>query len=288
MKQLIIPVTLLLFMLVACETGTQPSPQPKEPVPEKIYTVADFTDTLAKQDTMAPGAIEKVLQIYNTMVPHDSIAADSAASALLQFINAVVTAKNDSLFQNPDAHHFPTDPAAGNLTEQQKATFSALHTNRLKVVQDGEGGIYLVPLYEMILPGIKDRTSDPVDTFLDLTAKEDTTPTFLDAGLAIEIEELADRLVISEQLLGQRLPDNFKSRATHLNRYYTRAFILGSDNSPSLEFNAIALNENFRNGYAYLLAKYPSTKAAASVKTWMATVASGDQKKIESFRKAFQ
>ena len=173
------------------------------------------------------------------------------------------------------------------MTEQQKRALSALRANHLKAVRDGEGGLYLVPLYELILPGIKDRTTAAVDNYLDLLAKEDTTPTFLDAGLAIEIEALGDRLATSEQLLGQPLPESFKSKITQLNRFYTRAFLMGSDNSPSLEYNTLRFTENFKNGYAYFLAKYPSTRAAAAVTAWMDVVATGDQKKIDEFRKAF-
>ena len=288
MKQLTILVALFSLILNACETGTQPATPPKLPAPEKEYTTADFVDTLKKQDTMAPGVIEKSLQLFSTMLPTDSIAADSAASALMQFIDAVVSAKNDSLLKQTNAQNSLPDSANSNLTEQQKTALSALYANQLKTVRDGEGGLYLVPLYEVILPGIKNRTTAAVDTYLDLVAKEDTTPTFLDAGLAIEIEELADRLAVSEQLLGQQLPQGFKSKTTELNRFYTRAFVMGSDNSPSLEYNTLTLTENYKKGYAYFLAKYPSTKAATTVKTWMGVAEAGDQKKVDEFREAFQ
>ncbi|HEY1022526.1 MAG TPA: hypothetical protein VGE06_09425 [Flavisolibacter sp.] len=287
MKPITPLILVLLLVMAACETGTQPAPQPKEPAPEKVYTIADFTDTLSMQDRLATGAIENALQLYNTMVPPDSTAADSAASALLQFINGVVAAKNDSLLIPGNTSRALPDTATSDLNEQQKKTISALHANQLKAISDGEGGVHLVPLYEVILPGIKDRTTAAVDTYLDLVAKEDSTPTFLDAGLAVEIEELADRLATSEQLLGQQLPEGFKSKTRQLNRFYTRAFLIGSDNSPSLEYNTTDLREKFKNGYAYFLAKYPSTKAADAVKTWTALAASGDRKKMDDFRKAF-
>lgn len=277
----------LLVVLLACNTGTQPVSKPKQPAPEKIITITDFTDTLRKQDTLAPAAIDNALQLYSAMVPEDSTFADTAASTLLQFINTVVARKNDSLAKSgTDSTGLP-DPAIDSLTDRQKAALSALHANRLKAVGDGEGGVYLVPLYETVLPGIKAKTSAAVDAYLDLTAKEDTMPAFLDAGLAIEIEELADRLITSEQLLGQTLPSYFKSEATTLNRFYTRAFVMGADNSPALEHNTTTLSESFRKGYDYLLAKYPSSKAAETVKAWTAVVATGDVKRIDDFRKSF-
>lgn len=279
----------LLFqlILISCNTGTDSSAVPKQPAPQRTFTITDFTDTLSKQDTLSYNAIKNALQLYSALVPEDSTFADSAASALMQFITTVVAAKNDSLFKNPSVSTALPDPAMANLTERQKAALSALHANRLKAISDGEGGVYLVPLYETILPGIKTKTSAAVDTFLDLTANEDTLPTFLDAGLAIEIEELADRLITSEQLMAQTLPSYFKAKATALNRFYIRAFIAGSDNSPAVEYNTIQLNEKFKMGYDYLLAKHPSSKAAETIRAWLAVLASGDVKRIDSFRKDF-
>jgi hypothetical protein len=277
----------LLFIVAACNTGTEPATLPKKPVPDKKFTITHFTDTLTKQDTAAPGAIENALQLFNAMVPEDSTFADSAASALFQFIHKVVARKNDSLFRNFSDSNTLAYPTSEPFTEKQKTLLSALHASRLQVVGDGEGGIYLVPRYETILPGIKAKTAAAVDSFLDLIAKEDTTPTFLDAGLAIEIETLADRLITSEQLLAQTLPDYFKAEITALNRFYTHALIMGSDNSPSLDHGTTILSEDFKKGYDYLLAKYPSANATQTVKAWMAVIASGDEKQLEAFRKKF-
>jgi hypothetical protein len=156
----------------------------------------------------------------------------------------------------------------------------------LKPVGDGEGGVYLVPAYETVLPVIKNKTSAPVDNYLDLVAKEDTTPAFLDAGLAIEITELADRLILTETLLTQKLPGRFAAEADRLNRFYTAGLIRGSDNSPSMEDNnGLMLTEQFRQGYDYLLTKYPQSKAAAKINVWTAVVKSADKKKIDDYLK---
>ncbi|RYZ58476.1 MAG: hypothetical protein EOO14_09670, partial [Chitinophagaceae bacterium] len=139
MRKVTTLLALLLLILVSCESGTQPAAEPKIPAPEKEYTLTDFTDTLAMQNKTAPGIIPHTLQLYNTIIAHDSTAADSAASALLQFIGTVVSAKNDSLFSSPGYQDLLPNPATGNLTEQQKAVYSALHENHLKLVNDGEG-----------------------------------------------------------------------------------------------------------------------------------------------------
>jgi len=200
----------------------------------------------------------------------------------------VVKNQNDRLQRDSIDYLAMLDPSKANLSEKQKAFLSDLHEKKLKMTSDGEGGVYLVPLYETILPVVKGKTTRAVDNYLDLVAKEDTTPTFLDAGLAIEMPELVDRLVVSEQLLSSPLPRSFVVDAARLNRFYTNALINGADNSAAIDYNSTRLNDEFKKGYDYLLAKYPATKAAAKINVWLAVVASGDKRKMDDFRKTVQ
>jgi hypothetical protein len=203
-------------------------------------------------------------------------------------VNGVVKNANDSLSRVSMEMAALLNPAGNTLSEKQKAIKTNLHANRMKLVSDGEGGAYVVPAYETILPTIKAKTSTAVDDFLDLAAKEDTTPVFRDAGIAIDMTELIDRLVKSEQLTDESLPKQLAAEAARLNQFYTNALINGADNSPALAFESTTLNEEFRKGYDYLLAKYPSSKAAAKINVWQTVVASGDRKKIEDFRRTIQ
>jgi hypothetical protein len=282
---------LFCFTLFSC-SNCNPVVQPKE---EKAHlarevkpSLAAFTDTLKKLHREAPATIDHAVRLYGLLAPYDSTGADSAAAALMGFVEEVVARENERLLHDTTNYTALLHPSDSNLTEKQKAVSSEMRQNKLKPVSDGEGGVYLVPFYETILPGIKDKTSAPLDNYLDLAAKEDTTPVFRDAGLAIEMPELADRLVLSEHLLAQKLPRRFEAAVARLNRFYTNALINGADNSPAIEYNSTTLNEEFKKGYDYLLAKYPSTKAAAKVNVWMAVVASGDKRKMDDFRKTVQ
>lgn len=290
MKKSLLPLGTfcLLLAFTACQEPTKTKEPTAPPVIENQRSLSVFTDTLAKLDQNKPGAIDSALQLYSVLVPFDSTSADSAASALVQFVQTIVDRRNDSLFRDTTDYSPLLYPASVTLTEKQKALQTRLHIARLKPVSDGEGSVYLTPLYETILPGIKDRTSEPVDLYLDLSAKEDTTPVFMDAGLAIELPELADRLVSSERLLSKKLPQNFSKGAEKLNRFYTHAMLLGADNSPALVYDSVQLNEVYRRGYDYLLAKYPASKAAAKINVWLAVVASGDKRKVDDFIRTVQ
>lgn len=274
------------FALTACEAGTEKKPVvAAKPVPQPEPSLAAYTDTLNKLNIQTHAVIEQAVTLYDVLAPHDSTGADSAAAALMRFVKEVVKKENDSLY-NSDEDFLPLlNPALTTLTNRQKAVMSSLHANRLKLVSNGEGGVYVVPSYETILPTVKARTSAAVDHYFDLIAKEDTTTVFLDAGLAIELPELVDRLVLTETLMEQPLPKRFAIEVGRLNLFYTEALVNGADNTPSLDFGTTKLNDNFRKAYDYLLAKYPTSDAAAKINVWLAVVASGDKKKITAFRR---
>lgn len=288
-KQIYSLLLLLCVLGTACEVGTEKKKAvAATPVPQPEPSLPAFTDSLQKLDIQVAAAIEHAVSLYDGLAPHDSTGADSAASALMGFINRVVKKENDSLVESGADFSALLNPGGAVFTDRQKAVMTSLHVNRLKLVSDGEGGVSVVPSYETILPTVKARTSAAVDSYLDLAAKEDTTPVFRDAGLAVELPELADRLVLSEELTKASLPKMFAAEAVRLNRYYTHALVNGADNSPSVDYNTTALNEEFRKAYDYLLAKYPSSKAAANINVWLAVVASGDKKKMDAYRTTMQ
>ena len=125
-----------------------------------------------------------------------------------------------------------------------------------------------------------------MDDYLALLAKEKRFPALLDAGLAIEMKDLIERLISSENLAGQKLPYTFAEDVLQKNAFYTNVLLLGSNNSPSLEYNSITLTPEFREGYNYLLLTYPSSKAAQKLTGWLAIVKAKDKKKIEEMREA--
>lgn len=283
------PLLLTCFAALACNVGTEKTTATQaQPVPQAEPSLVSFTDTLQKLNANAPAVLKQAVSLYDVLAPHDSTGADSAASALMRFTETVVKSRNDSLYKNEENTYFLVEETSTPLTDRQKALVSNLHASRLKPVSDGEGGVYLVPAYETILPTVKARTSAAVDDYLDLLAKEDTSPVFMDAGLAVELTELADRLALSERLMEQPLPKRFASKVAELNQFYTDALLFGADNSPAIQHNTSRLDEEFKKGYDYLLAKYPGSKAAATTNVWLAVVATGDEKKIAAFRQTRQ
>jgi ABC-type branched-subunit amino acid transport system substrate-binding protein len=275
----------ILFNAIACKEANQPKAETVQTVNTPKPSLAAFTDTLEKLKLAAPDSISRALRLYSVLAPYDSTGADSAAAALMQYVRQAVE-KADKALMNDTVDLSPLlDPTGINLPEKLKALDTRLHATHLKPVSDGEGGVYLTPDYGTILPTIQAKTSQPVDDYLNLAAKEDTSATFKDAGLSIEMPELVDRLIASEQLLTQKLPTSFSADVKRLNTFYTNALIRGADNSPALDQNTTTLTDEFQKGYDYLLAKYPSSKAAAKINVWIAVVKSGDKRKIDDYLK---
>ncbi|MDB5207445.1 MAG: hypothetical protein JWR72_2520, partial [Flavisolibacter sp.] len=119
-----------------------------------------------------------------------------------------------------------------------------------------------------------------------LLAEEKSNPALLDAGLAIDMKDLISRLIGSEELTGQKLPGQFAEDIILKNRYYTNALLLGSDNTPSIDYNSITLTPEFKDAYSHLLAEYPASKAAQKVKEWIGIINAKDKKKIDEMREA--
>ena len=62
---------------------------------------------------------------------------------------------------------------------------------------------------------------------------------------------------------------------------------LGSDNTPSLEDETnFTLAPEFKQGYDYVLATYPSSKTAEKIKEWLALLKAKNRKKIDEIRTA--
>ena len=134
---------------------------------------------------------------------------------------------------------------------------------------------------------VQSKTSAAVDGYLSLVAAEETEPTLMDAGLAIELKELVSRAIFSEQLGEQQLPASFLDKTAQYHKFYIDVLCLGSINTPSLEDEInMKLVPEYKEGYNYLLATYPGSGTAQKVKEWLEAVRKKDRKKFEKMNAA--
>ena len=141
--------------------------------------------------------------------------------------------------------------------------------------------------YEWINSIIKPKSSSAFDDYLSLLAAEQSEPTLQDAGLAVEMKELISRSLLSERIETQPLPQTIASNVKQNSKFYLDVLMLGSDNTPSLEDETkLTLTPEFKQGYDYVLANYPSSKTAEKIKEWLAILKAKNRKKVEEIRSA--
>lgn len=247
-------------------------------------TLESFADSLVRLDKFTLESIDVAAGYYQRLVPADTVLADSAAVMFLRYVGTVVDTVNQKLYQDSVDYSVLIYEQSNNATQKQKQFQQYLLSHHVLLQGDGEGGVYAVPDYQWINQQLQPKTSTVTDNYLTLLGKEEKDPTLLDAGLAVETKELADRLIATETLLKQNLPYGFSKDVVQKNKFYTGTLLFGSDNSPALEYNDIILVEEYRMGYDYLLATYPNSAAAQLIKQWQSIVKTNDSKKIEEWR----
>jgi hypothetical protein len=248
-----------------------------------VSDLENFADSLVRLDKYSLPGIATAARYYQKFVPADTVLADSAAVMVLKHSWTVVDTLNQQLYSDTTDYFNLVYKESAGVPFKQKQFQQQLASHHVKLQGDGEGGVYAVLDYDWIVPLLQQKTSVAADAYLSLLAREEKKPTLLDAGLAIDIKELVERLIVSENLVNLPLPKNVTDDVAAKNKFYTGVLINGSDNSPSMDYNSMELTDEFRTGYNYLVKTYPKARATALLKDWMRFVQQKDQKKIEEF-----
>jgi hypothetical protein len=261
--------------------------QPKQETSVQSATLEDFADSLVRLDKYAADNIEKAANYFQTLVPADSVLADSAAVMFLNFAWTIIDTTNQKLWKDgPDLMDLVYSGGKAP-SEEQKKIQQDFKKNHLNLQGNGEGDVITVLDYDWVMNILQPKTSGATDVYLSLLAAEETEPTLRDAELTIEMKELVSRIILSEKLMEQKLPVNFANKLAWYNKFYIETICLGSDNFPSLDNEAkMILNPEFKQGYDYLLATYPSSKAAQKINDWLGIVKTKNRKKFEQMRQA--
>lgn len=284
------PFFIFSFAIVffACSNSSTspntPSTRTEATAPQSLET---FADSLVRLDKYAPESLAKAADYYQRLVPADSAMADSAAVMFLHHVRGIVDSTNEKIFRDTTDYFDLVYNESPTAPEKQRKFRQQLEQQHLRMQGDGEGGVYVVPDYNWINSILQPKTSLVVDRYLTLLGKDEKDPVMLDAGLAIEINELVDRLVASEKLQEEKLPASFADHINTLHRFYLATLLFGSDNSPALEYEKLQITEQYNAGYKYLLSTYPSSNASKIVTEWQTVLKTNDQAKVEQWRKKY-
>lgn len=285
-----ISVIAFCLILIGCNSSEEkPVPKERQAVETNIIpqTLEPFYDSLVRLDKYAPENIEKAVFYFQKLVPSDTTLADSAVVRLLKFVKDNTDNVNQKI-GNDTMNLVDLVYQGGNPpTEKQKAFQQNLKKYHLNLQGNGEGDVFAVLDYQWFNNVVQPRTSAATGAYLSLMAAEETEPTLMDAGLTIEVKELVSRVILSERLAAQAMPVPFVEKIKEYNKFYVNVFLLGSDNSPSLaDENNMTLVPEFRQGYDYLLAAYPDSKAALKVKEWLEVVKTKNKTKLREMQRS--
>jgi hypothetical protein len=278
------PIVFLLFTLffiAACQSASGDKTKQKDGTPENLEA---FADSLVRLDKFSPESIATAAGYFQRLAPNDSTQADSAAVMFIRHVKTVADTANEALFQDTTDYFDLVYNQSTNVPEAQKQFQQKLARNHLLLQPDGEGSAYIVPDYDWINHILQPKTSPDVDAYLNLVTREEKDPTLLDAALAIEPTELADRMINAENLQGRKLPKTFEEDLARKHRFYTSTLLFGSDNSPALEYDTLKVTKKHQQAYHHLLSKFPTSKAARLIKEWQAIIQAKDMKKLEEWR----
>lgn len=151
----------------------------------------------------------------------------------------------------------------------------------------GERAYIATHFYAYVSPEMK--------AFLEGLRKERDDLLSVDAGISVTEEEYTDRLIWWENFNREHPDFILSKRSQSIQRYLFTYFILGMDNTPSIDYlsddngvERMVLDEYFVQAYDYLNKKYPNSESNKLVKPYKMTVLKNDQTKRERLIKTYR
>ncbi len=131
-----------------------------------------------------------------------------------------------------------------------------------------EGNLYVCIDYPYIFNKIKDKISLPTEQYLIQTQSESEELYTSDTGIIVPIETIANRIIFWEDFIKDN--DNFIyiNEATKLFTEYKKAFFKGFENTPAFNIETKTLNQEFKEGYNFIIENYSETEIGKLTKEY--------------------
>lgn len=131
-----------------------------------------------------------------------------------------------------------------------------------------EGNIYICIDYVYIFNKIKDKISLPTEQYLIQLQSESEELYTSDAGIIVPIETIANRIIFWENFIKDNKEFIYINEATKLFTEYKKAFFYGSENTPAFNIETKALNQEFKEGYNFIIENYSKSEIGKSTKEY--------------------
>ncbi|WP_338940325.1 DUF6882 domain-containing protein [Fusobacterium nucleatum] len=165
-------------------------------------------------------------------------------------------------------------PAEEQFTEKDwNDTNKILNKYDLELWDVGEGMVTIRELPHLYYDIFKDYVTDDYKEYLKIWAKDDEELYQADAGLCITFEELGDRIARWENFLNKFPNSTLKSKVTALLNSYREDYILGMDNTPTIDGGydnvPITIYEEAKKEYDRFMKKYPNSPTVELIKYFL-------------------
>lgn len=130
----------------------------------------------------------------------------------------------------------------------------------------GEGSVFPVSSTAKFHAFFSSKVTPAMKAYLDQALLESKVQAWDDGGIIIPLEQLADRAAFWENFNKQYPYFILKARTQESQNWVSLALLNGENNTPTYDFNSMAIDENFKKVWAYILQKYPGTDLAKLAK----------------------
>lgn len=154
----------------------------------------------------------------------------------------------------------------GNFNTGKYPITKALDENGFDLAM-GEGSVFPVSSTAQFHAFFSSKVTPATKTYLDQELLESKVQAWDDGGIIIPLEQIADRAAFWEKFNKENPYFILKARTQESQNWLALALHNGENNTPTYNFESMAIDENFKKVWAYILQKYPGTDLAKSIKT---------------------
>ncbi len=133
-----------------------------------------------------------------------------------------------------------------------------------------EGMHYLEIDYDQIFKLYSSYISEQVKLYLEIMAAESNKHFAADASLTIGLDELAGRIIKTEQFISNYPNFTRVNEIKRMHGYYLIAYLLGLNNSPAFDYETLKLKDSFQKSYDNTVSSYQNTKLAGTLEEYLA------------------
>ena len=297
MKNLLIFST-LLFLLTQCNPGNRSSNESENSdstVRSDTVTLSDalekFRMQLANLPLTEPSSLAGLELFKNDFNKEKTADNDAAFMIYLKFQSSLIDTLNAQLPEHP--HYDEISSLIWADTTLYKPEGKAYEKELAKYglrLTSTEGMMYIARDVAPIKRYFYQHLSSSTQRFFPQFEAETNQPFAEDGGLAITVNELADRVGFWDAFLSDYPRHIFSKFAKDNKEAYLYFLLIGMNNTPAFDYESHKIDDEFLTGFKYFIQKYPDTGSAKVVDEYLKLLEANGYKKneaVEAFIKKY-